>query len=236
MRRNNFNKSSTGIDIECRCSYDTDRSRRDFEENIKILQHSGYRSTSVGYYIDNGNVPDDDGIKFTVKGSKADKVKYLAEQTSFEAEEIETWDDDTLNMEILGYESDVNLINYALDKMPDAPKGLEFVPTKNLIAISTNGYSQGDYSVVLYCPEDIEKAWGKMPEEKDIQKMVNHYYWDAPIYCQIEINGTEYNYWDMPDYDDYEFKRDEFITYVSKESGVAAGEIENLVPEHPDYN
>ena len=237
VKRNNHTRPAEGEpDIECVCKYDTDISWSNFEENFEVLQHSGYRTASVCYYIDSGNVPDSSEIKFTVKGDKAAKVKYLAEQTNFEAEEIETWDDDTLNSEILGYESDVNLINYALDKMPDAPDGLEFVPNKNLIAISTTGYSQGDYSTVLYCPEDLEKAWGNYPKQENIQKMTNHYFWDAPIYCNFEIDGKEYSYWDMPEYDEYEWERDKFLEYVAKESGVDKEKLESFVPEYPECN
>lgn len=54
--RNNFDTSSTGVNIECSVFYDLDRARMDFDENFKILQHSSYRTSSVLYYIDNGNV------------------------------------------------------------------------------------------------------------------------------------------------------------------------------------
>lgn len=233
--RNNFDTSSTGVNIECSVFYDLDRARRDFEDNFKILQHSGYRTSSVLYYIDNGNVVDDDKIKFLVKGDKAAKIKYLVEQTSFEAEEIETWDDDTIDTEILGYENDVNLINYALDNMPDTPSGLEFVPNKNLVVIGSCGYSQGDYSTIIYCPDDLEKAWGNKPDEKDIQKMVNHYLWDSPIYACFEINGDEFNIWDMPEHDDYDFDREKFLAWVAEKSGVAVDTLSALCPKNPDY-
>ncbi len=233
-RKNNFDKSSTGTDIECNCSYDTDLSRMYFEENFEVLQHSGYRTSSVCYYIDGGNLPDSKSIKFIVKGDKSAKVKHLQDITNFDAEEIETWDNDTMDSEIIGHESDINLINYALDRMPDIA-GLDIVPDKNLIALATCGYSQGDYSTVLYCPEDIEKAWGKMPEQKDIQKMVNHYFWDAPIYAQFTIDGKEYHYHDMPKYDEYEWDRNAFLEYVAKESGVPAETLESFVPEYPEY-
>ncbi len=235
-RQNNFDKSSTGTDIEISCFYDTDVSRMNFKENIEIVQHSGYSTTSIGYYIDNGNVEGKDKIRFKVKGTKAAKVKYLVSQTSFDAKEIRTWDTDTLDTEILGYEEDVNLINYALDKMPAAPEGLEFVPNKNLEVITTRGYCQGDYAKVIYCPEDLKECWGNDPVQANIQKMVDHYYWDAPIYCQFTINGEEYNYYDCPEYDDYNWKRDEFIAYVAKESKVPAETLEKFVPEYPDYN
>ncbi len=236
-KRNNFDKSSTGTDIECSCFYDTDMSRMNFEENFKMLQHNSYSTTSVAYYIDNGNVPDDSKVKFIVKGTREVREKYFLDNGRYyNAEEVKAWDDETLNEEILSNEEDVNLINYALERIPDTVEGLEFVPNKNLIVLATCGYSQGDYAAVNNCPDDLEKAWGKMPEQKDIQALVNHLFWDAPIYCQVTINGKEYSYYDAPEYDDYKWNRDEFIKYVSKESGIKKENLENFIPENPEYN
>lgn len=235
MRRNNYNKSSTGTDIECLCFFDTSLSQSEFDDNIKVLQHSGYRSTSVGYYIDSGNVPDDSEIKFTVKGTREAREKHFLDNGRYyDSEEVKTWDDETLNDEILSLEEDVNLINYALEKLPSYD-GIEFIPNKNLIALATCGYSQGDYAVVLYCPEDLEKAWGTYPKQENIQKLINHYYWDAPIYCAFTINGHEYQYSDMPEYNEYDWDREKFLAYVAKESGVAIETLEDFVPEYPDY-
>lgn len=233
-KKNNYDKSSTGIDIECSCFHDTELSRMNFQENFENLQRDRYRTTSVNYYIDNGNIPDSSEVKFSVKGERETKIKHLVSITCFDAEEIQTWDNDTLDSEIIGHEEDVNLINYALEKLP-VIAGLEFIPNKNLIVLTTTGYSQGDYAAVIYCPEDLEKAWGKMPEQKTIQSLVDHYFWDAPIYASFEINGKEYNYHDMPEYDEYEWEREKFITYVSKESGIDAETLKAFVPDYPEY-
>ena len=235
-RRNNHVRPAEGEpDIQCSCFYDTDISRHNFEENIAVIQSDdGYRTTSVGYYIDNGNVAGPDDIKMTVKGDKGSKVKYLIDVTCFDREEIETWDNDTMDSEIIGHESDITLINYVLDKLPDVT-GLEFVPSKNLIVLTSRGYSQGDYAKVIYCPDDLEKCWGNPAKQEEIQKMVDHYYWDAPVYARFEINGTEYYYHDTPDYDEYEWGRDKFLEYVAKESGIDKDTLSQFVPEYPEY-
>ena len=234
--RNNFDQSSTGLNVECTCFYDTDRSERDFRENFEVLQHSGYRTSSVLYYIDNGNVPGHDEIKFIVKGDKAAKIKFLEKECSFEAEEISSWDDDTIDTEILGNLEDLNLINYAEKKHFPVVDGLEFVPNKNLIVISSRGYSQGDYSTVIYCPEDIEKAWGNAPDQNDIQKMVDHYLWDAPIYAQITLNENEFNIWDMDHHDDYTWDREKFVEWGAKKSGIDREKFQAYVPANPSYD
>lgn len=236
-KHNNFDKSSTGTDIEFVCQYDRDRSQYEFDENIEVIQHSGYSNTSIGYYIDNGNVPGADEIKFTVKGTtkaiieSAKKYTYAySDLVAADGKELED-----IKAEIVAVFEDINLINYAMDKLPKI-EGLEIMPNKNLIVLTSRGYSQGNYAKVIYCPEDLEKCWGNMPTQKSIQKMVDHYYWDSPIYARFKINGTEYAYEDTPFYDDYEWKRREFIEYVSKESGVAKDVLKNFVPEYPEYN
>ncbi len=228
--RNNFDKSSTGTDIECRCYRDTHQSQLDFSDNIEIIQHSGRSTTSIGYYTDNGNVKGVDDVKFTVKGDKAVKIKWYVDNVR-PYEDMTENDIDAEILETLG----VNIIDYALDRLPTVD-GLEFVPNKNLIVLTTRGYCQGDYARVIYCPEDLETAWGVYPKQENVQESINHYYWDAPIYCCFEINGEEYNYHDMPEYDEYEWERKKFIAYVAKESGVPAEKLESFVPEYPEYN
>lgn len=229
--RNNFDTSSTGVNIECSVFYDLDRARMDFEENFKILQHSGYRTSSVLYYIDNGNVTDDDKIKFTVKGEKAAKIKALSDW--HDETDLETWPDDDLNSEIISrYE--VNLIDYAEDKLITVD-GLEFAPNKTLVITSSQGYSQGDYSRIIYCPDDLEKAWGNKPDENALQKTFDHLLWDSPIYARFEINGDEFNIYDMPEHDDYDFNREKFLAWVAEKSGVAVDTLSALCPKNPDY-
>jgi hypothetical protein len=230
-RKNNFDKSSTGTDIEVTCFYDTDSSRRDFEENFKVLQHSGYRTSSVLAFTGNGELPDISDIGFTVKGTREAKEKYLE---NWYGEDVKEWVESEMDSEIVA-RAEVNLIDYALDKL-ESIAGIEIVPVKPLICVSSTGYSQGDYSTIIYCPEDIEKLWGRLPEQKEMQTLFDHYLWDSPVYCVVTINGEEFNYWDMPEYDSYDFQRDKFIEYVAKESGIDTEQLESLVPEYPSYS
>lgn len=233
-RKNNYDKSSTGTDIEFRGFMDIDASRREFEENIKIIQHDGYSTTSIGYYIENGNVDGPDAVKFKIKGKKADKIKYLVFNSTLAPSDIRSFKVDELDAEIRALEEDVNLINYALDKLPNIT-GLEFIPNKNLIVLTTRGYSQGDYAKVLYCPEDLEKAWGNAPKQEDIQTSVDHYYWDCPVYAVMEVNKEEFNFWDSPHDDSYLWDKEKFIAYVSEKSGVDKEKLNPFVPEDLDY-
>jgi hypothetical protein len=232
MKRNNFKRAPEGQpNIECSVFYDTDWSGMDFKENFEILQHSGNRTSSVLYYTDNVNVHNSDGIEFTVKGDKAAKIKAL--ENWYEKEGLENWTDADLDSEIISrYE--VNLVDYAQDKLESVPS-IEFVPSKNLVVTSSRGYSQGDYSTIIYCPDDLEKAWGRKPDENNMQKTFNHLLWDTPIYASFDINGKEFNIWDMPCYNEYDFKREKFLAWVSEKSGVSVDILSELCPENPDY-
>lgn len=233
--KNNFDKSSTGTDIEAVAYYDAYMSQSDFNENFEILQHSDNRKNSILYYTDCGNVKND--VTFDIAGDKDAKVKFLAENISFDASEIETWDDNTLRNEIYGQLTEwPQLINFEKlnDELTDS--GLEIAPSKELVKVISHGYSQGDYSEIYYCPADLQEAWGSAPIETDLKETFDHLLWDAPIWAQVTINGDEYNYYDCPEYDQYEFKRDEFLAYVSEKSGVGIEKIAAILPKEPSYN
>lgn len=233
--RNNYNKSSSGTDIEATCYYDTFRSQSDFNDNIQILQYAGYRATSKGYYIDNGNLPDADSITFLVKGTREDKIKFLVAQglDNLEADISE----DDLDIEVKGFMSDKpSLVTFEnLNKYDLKDTNLEIMPDKNLIKLETRGYSQGDYAEVFYCPEDCEKVWGNAPVQKAVQRYIDHYYWDSPIYAAVTVNGEEYSFYDMPEYDEYSWDKAAFLEYVAKESGIDKETIEPYLPNNPDY-
>lgn len=239
-RTNHTHPAPGQPDIEVSCFYDTDRSRMDFKENIEIIQYSD-RKTGVGYYIDNGNLPGSDSVTFKIKGKRAALVKYITSEgyaTPAECRKMKMADLQEVAMDAYKYCYDKNtkqlLIDYATERL-EQPEGLEIVPSKPLECVTTTGYCQGDYAEVLYCPADCKTVWGSDPKPENIEKMVHHYYWDAPIYCTATINGTEYNYWDMPEYDEYEYDREKFLDYVTKESGIDRETLEPLVPKQPDF-
>lgn len=233
-RKNNFTQAPEGQpDIEFVGFQDLSISQHMFSENFEILQFSGYRSSTIAYYIDHGNVPGADDIKFTVKGDKAAKVSYLEGNTIFDESEIETWSEDDIDSEIISL-SECNLLNWITDSIENID-GLEFVPSKNLIKLVTRGYSQGDYAEVYYCPDDLEKAWGNAPDQSELQTTFDNLFWDAPYYACMTINGEEYNLFDMPDYNEYEWDADKFAAYVSKESGIDIAILEPLIPQNLEY-
>lgn len=234
--RNNFDQSSTGINISFNGYFDTEKARYEFRENFKIIQHSSRNTNSILFYVDNGNLPDEDSIEFSVKGTKAAKIELLSKHVNFTKKEIRSWDKETLDSEIMDlvYGQRITLLNFE-DLNSVLPSGLECVTNKPLVKISSRGYSQGDYSEVYYCPDDIVKAWGNLPVESVMKKTFDNLLWDCPVYAVLTINGEEYNYWDCPEADNYTFKREEFINWVAAQSPATKEALDDIIPQNLDY-
>jgi hypothetical protein len=99
--------------------------------------------------------------------------------------------------------------------------------------IYITGYSKGDYAWVYVNFTALEKLWGNRPDEPDLKRKFKNMFYDAPIYAQVTVNGgDDYYYWDCPDYDKYDWKRDEFIAWLSQKTK----EFEALLPLNLDYN
>jgi hypothetical protein len=96
--------------------------------------------------------------------------------------------------------------------------GIKISHKDDIREIDISGYSQGDYAKVFVNFTALEKLWGKKPDEPELKRMFENIFYDVPIYAQVTVDGEEYNYWDCPDYEEYEWKRDEFITWLSQQT------------------
>lgn len=231
MRKNNFDKNSQGPSIELTCFHDSDLSRMYFEENFKIMQHEGYRTFTKAYYIDNGNVPDDDEITFTLKATPEQKTTFLKKE-GYTDDDMPP-EEDQAEYIIDTYGEKITLLNYQDFNKQFEPMTIE--PSKRIEWINIRGYSQGDYAEVAYCPDDLEKAWGNKPEENDLKKTFERLFYDAPIYCSFEIDGEEYRYDEfMPD--SYDWQAEEFAKIIAEKTKIDYETIFNFLPQYPDYN
>lgn len=233
---NNFDKSSTGVDIEFTGCYDLDRYRWLFDESLEVLRHSGYREFSILYYKDCGNVGGDDDVEFELKGTKSQLSDYLVDYFGQESKSgYMRWSKDELYNDVYNHIYDeMNLKDYRECNKELHEYGLEIVPTKELVWLDSRGYSQGDYAEVVYCPSDLKESWGICPEESKIQKEINNLLWDSPISATLTVNGNEYYYDEHFDW--YEWQREKFIEYVAKDANVDKELLEAIVPENLKYN
>jgi hypothetical protein len=240
FKKNNFDVSSTGVNIESSCYYDTWLSQINFKENFESLDNRDRRGDNHDwYFVDCGNLPDSSKIEFELKGSREDLIKFIVAESYYERDDVETWQESELQ-------------EYAIDRLSETPKvynfeslndsdlkdtGLELIPNKAIESIFVRGYSQGDYARIFYSPDDIESVWGKLPNDSELRESFRNYCFDSPIYASLTINGTEYNYHESPEYkSEYEWDKDSFIAWVSKESGIDKEVLSQYLPEYPEYN
>lgn len=236
MYANNFTRAPEGQpDIELTCYRDNDEARRLWEENFKTLKTSGHCTFTRAFYIDCGNVPDDESIDFVLKGERAEKIRLLSSLVDYSKEEIETWDEETIQTEIFGqYEATLSLLNYHhFNKVMLKGYKLDVVPSKTVEWVKFRGYRRGDYAEVAYCPDDLEKAWGRSPSGDELKEYFTRLFYDAPIFSKFTIDGEEYYYGElMPD--GYEWDKEGFATAVSEKSGVDRETLLNMLPEYLD--
>lgn len=228
MLVNNYNKSSTGINIEGNFFYDNDLGRMYFKESFEEIKDSLF------LYTCNGEIKND--ITFTVKGKKSDIVKYLDSIVmDFD------WKDeskDTLLDEVID-RNNVSLSNYEEIKKELKEYGITLISSTPIEKIITRGYSQGDYAEVLYFPEKLKELWGNDVNESSLQEDINHLFWDLPIYGSLEVNGVDFHYEENL----YEWEREKFINTIMEQykplegfKGTFKNELEKLVPQEIPYN
>ena len=94
--------------------------------------------------------------------------------------------------------------------------------------IETRGYSQGDYAKVIIPNEYVG----------DVEKAINHFFWDAPMYAIGTVNGEDF-YIDEHMENRYEWDKDEAMKIVATrfdfDKDVVTAICE-MLPENPSYD
>lgn len=237
MKKNNFDQSSTGTNIEIDVSYDSHLSRIYFEESIEVIQHSGYRTNTIAYYTDCGNVEASKHISFEIVATDEAKAAYL----EFEGYDLSpNSGNDSAQYDALIFDSygeRITLLNYEDFNREFAQYNIQIKPDRTIEKIITLGYSQGDYAEVYYCPDDLSGAWGKEPTQAELQTIIDRLFWDQPIFARVTINGEEYRHDDLYEdgSDPYKWNPSKFAEYVAKESGVPVETIAAMLPKEVPY-
>lgn len=227
----NYDQSSTGTSLECTVFYDTDIARNLFEENFKILQREGGKEHTIAYYVNHGNVPGPDDVSFSIRGEKKDLIAFLQAQ-GYTTEDFATVDD--FAEEVFNYIETPTVLNYQdMNDYDLKDTGLEIVPSKNLERVEVRGYSQGDYAEVILCVADLEEVWGNSVILSELKAEFTKLFYDAPICAVYTINGEEHSMYEFPGWEDYEFKRGEWLAYLSEKTGIAVDVLEKYCPKEP---
>lgn len=242
MRTNNFDQSATGLNLELTAFRDTDRSRCDFEESFARINDQLWVFTEFGNVPDDFSLSDFNQYKFTVRQLRdAIKNNYDTELSQHyfskpfskltKAELIEFVD-------CLTYDSS-EVVEFLQDN---------FDPLYDTII--TRGYCQGDYAEAIITP--AYKKWllsnghdyNKAEVRSSIQTMIDHLFWDAPIYARLEVNENEFYLDEFTDC--YEWDKDQTIAdflqsnqladYSEDQKNQIAEFLQDNLPDYLDYN
>ena len=210
-RMNNFDKSSSGTDIEFSVGRDTFLSGEDWKENFNTLIESSYYKNALHQYIDCGNeekISIGDLRAIDEKNTlKRDLLAYAltVDWNYYSKTEIRAMNKDRL-IELI--ESDEEISYMDLGEVEswasDNNFGLEL---DNYTIIETKGYSQGDFAEVAVHDKFIEEDW--------LRKHIDHLFWDAPVYYLLRVNGEDY-YIDEYIKDNYEYTAKEVYEICEK--------------------
>lgn len=213
--KNNFDMSSTGINIECCAHWDTDISRCYYEDSFDTLWINN--RTSIAFSKSLGNpeyVYEVADFNVHLKHN----IIELLEEYADSWYDWKTWPKKDVVKE---------LENIKIKYLPELlDKGIVSIK-KGYKAVVSYGYSQGDRTLVI-CDEYLTR------------KDVDHLLWDCPVYAMVTINGRDYMYNDLAT-DEYEWDKKEFINYIVDNYTEKEGhkyikeQLEKLLPEELDY-
>ena len=207
---NNFDTNSDGINIQFRGYYDNWFSRDLFEEQIS--RHDYGRVTLFTTNL--AEVSKIGDFCTLPRLKKADLIDLV--------NELDEWDD-WENMTVRELRDTILNANPAmiLDDFWESK-----LPIKRGFTIyNTRGYCQGDSEYVL-CRVD------------DNTDVIDHLFWDSPIYANVDINGEDFDYCNSG-LDSYDWDKDDFIHWIMSQVSENATKIreylEDMIPEHLDY-
>lgn len=195
---NNFDTSTTGVNIEFNAFYDTIESQWHFDENFKRSE----LANDTFYYIDCGNVEaidvtDTSNFKFTkadiyelIDGEELDVEYYLEGVNPKRATKAEL----------------IEAIEYCLQPVDCARAYQKYFENIAFEVFTTRGYCQGDYAQVIV-PKSLVGEW--------TQECIDKKFWDTRIYFEAKIDSSEFNFYEYLN-DEYTWCKDEALAAIKK--------------------
>lgn len=234
---NNFDQSSTGVNLELSCIYDTYMSRIDFDDNFT-------REDDQLLYTDFGQCGKNFEKNYTQDITVKDYFKLICKELYFN-DVKDCFSDLHYSYGKLKECSIQDLNDFVWDMYQCNNSYDEFMEenfTPEFDVLISTGYCQGDYQEVII-PMDYWKVHGIERTEKrlkDLSDHIDNLLWDCPVCCRLEIDGEEYfldEYLDnIYDYDKNliveKFKKD---LQHDKKDLIIDWLADNL-PDYPDYH
>jgi hypothetical protein len=241
MRKNNFDSSSSGLNIELSIFRDTDRSQLEFDESFTRLEDGLFVFTEFGNVSDNFSFSDASNYRFTVKELRqAIKKDY---DTELSQHYFSKPFSKLTKVELLEF---LDCLSY------DSSEVAEFFQTNFTSlydTLATRGHCQRDYAEVIISPAykahlaDNGQSWGNPEVKTSIKTEIGHLFWDAPIHAMLFIGENEFYLHELLAYC-YEYDKDhlmlDFERVYSKEFSedqlaIVMEFLADNLPEYPDY-
>ena len=232
---NNFNTSTTGVDIEFSVFADSFRSQEEFNNTFKTVVESDNRSYGLYHYTSWGE-EEEVGLSDLKALDYKNNTKHclltyaLGEDWNYYSKtEIRAMKKQEL-IDLI--ESDSVLDYMDLNEIEEWASDNSFgIGLDNYEIIKTRGYSQGDMAQVLVRNELLDA---------ELRTLIDHLFWDAPTVYTLVIDGEDY-YIDEHIEDSYEYDADEVYKICKKlfaeheKRDVILGFIKENTPEYPEY-
>lgn len=243
--KNNYNMSSTGINIEAHAFYDTWLAQDYYTKSMQSLKNNS-RYISDQWFIDCGNFPSYDQLEWRVKGDEPALREWIKASIPDHGDQLDIDTATGGELRDIIQEEIAQSYRLSLEYIADIERDfkVELAPFyKNeqitVLSMRVTGYSQGDACEVFYSPDLMQSIWGNVPSDNDLRDQFTNLLFDQPISASVTINGEDFPY----ELDQYEFKRDEWINSIMTSQAVKdldqdllRKELEKTIPKEPDYN
>lgn len=231
MYKNNFDCSSSGLNIEVSAYYSSWGSQNIFEDTYKVVRNRYSRRDMCIRVIDFDTVPEklsDVGVFKTGKRGPIPKQivcdmlneysDYCYDCQSFTYKELY---DELKNIDV----------RYLPRLTEDNEYQHYFNLNKDLSLYGSSGYSQGDFTYVL-CKYDTCKNY---------HYLIDRELWDCPVWANVQIADCEYRYDELMS-DQYYWDKPKYIEEIVKAhtndvnlQNKLKEQLNRLLPEELDY-
>ena len=233
MHKNNFDQSSTGVDIELCIFLDGDLAREYFEDFV-----SGADGSYVKLYRDRQGTLDYIAI-WADEEDAQNQALDLRDLLNMEYGDLEALHDLHYPNIFYGHPSERAEMEDWLHSNVTAEKLMDSMYEERLswhdldCEYVSRGYSQGDAVMVWLS----DRAKEEMPHLK-VSTYIDHLLWDAPVSGVLTVDGVEY-YLDEMLGDVYTYDKDELIQNFRGHHDDMPEEVyqflEENLPIQPDY-
>lgn len=240
---NNYDQSSTGINIESDVWYDSNLACTLFNENFYVIEQASYHKTAVFFYTSGNSLPSWKDITFTLKATREELERYYnTEGLECNAFTLSEYNDTELAEVIMEFVS-LDIVSYFSDTIMFEGYQIKAVPSTQIKRVLVRGYSQSHAAYVIYTPLWLqEEAWGRedTPCDEEITAPFENYFYNAPIHGAVTINGVEFPYYECEATCEYTYDRARWIDYIMSShnapEGLTREALEAVIPQKPSYD